>query len=56
MCRRRPPSGAARAGTCDADEREAARVSGVAARFASGYLRRRASLAGKASTHAWAEV
>jgi transglutaminase-like putative cysteine protease len=35
---------------------EAARASGVAARFASGYLHGRASLAGEASTHAWAEV
>jgi transglutaminase-like putative cysteine protease len=35
---------------------EAARLSGVAARFASGYLHGRASLAGQASTHAWAEV
>jgi transglutaminase-like putative cysteine protease len=35
---------------------EAARRSGVAARFASGYLHGRASLAGEASTHAWAEV
>ena len=35
---------------------EAARVSGVAARFASGYLHGRASMAGKASTHAWAEM
>jgi transglutaminase-like putative cysteine protease len=35
---------------------EAARASGVAARFASGYLHGRASLAGDASTHAWAEV
>jgi transglutaminase-like putative cysteine protease len=35
---------------------DAARVSGVAARFASGYLHGRASLAGHASTHAWAEV
>jgi transglutaminase-like putative cysteine protease len=35
---------------------EAARVSGVAARFASGYLHGRASMAGHASTHAWAEV
>ena len=35
---------------------EAARVSGVAARFASGYLHGRASLAGEASTHAWAEM
>lgn len=35
---------------------EAARLSGVAARFASGYLHGRASQAGEASTHAWAEV
>jgi transglutaminase-like putative cysteine protease len=28
----------------------------VAARFASGYLHGRASMAGDASTHAWAEV
>jgi transglutaminase-like putative cysteine protease len=35
---------------------EAARASGVAARFASGYLHGRASQAGDASTHAWAEV
>ena len=35
---------------------EAARLSGVAARFASGYLHGRASMAGHASTHAWAEV
>ena len=35
---------------------EAARASGVAARFASGYLHGRASMAGDASTHAWAEV
>jgi transglutaminase-like putative cysteine protease len=35
---------------------EVARVMGVAARFASGYLHGRASLAGNASTHAWAEV
>jgi transglutaminase-like putative cysteine protease len=35
---------------------EAARLSGVAARFASGYLHGRASLAGKGSTYAWAEV
>jgi len=35
---------------------EVARVSGVAARFASGYLHGRASLAGEASTHAWAEM
>jgi transglutaminase-like putative cysteine protease len=35
---------------------EAARASGVAARFASGYLHGRASMAGEASTHAWAEV
>jgi transglutaminase-like putative cysteine protease len=35
---------------------ECARVLGMAARFASGYLHGRASLAGRASTHAWAEV
>ncbi len=35
---------------------EAARASGVAARFASGYLHGQASLAGRASTHAWTEV
>jgi transglutaminase-like putative cysteine protease len=35
---------------------EVARVSGVAARFASGYLHGRVSMAGQASTHAWAEV
>jgi transglutaminase-like putative cysteine protease len=35
---------------------EAARARGVAARFASGYLHGRASLAAAASTHAWAEV
>lgn len=35
---------------------EAARAAGVAARFASGYLHGRASQAGEASTHAWAEV
>ena len=35
---------------------EAARACGVAARFASGYLHGRASLAAVASTHAWAEV
>jgi transglutaminase-like putative cysteine protease len=35
---------------------EAARLSGVAARFASGYLHGFASLAGAASTHAWTEV
>ena len=35
---------------------EAARLSGVAARFASGYLHGPASLAGAASTHAWTEV
>ena len=35
---------------------EAARHLGVAARFSSGYLHGQASLAGKASTHAWAEV
>jgi transglutaminase-like putative cysteine protease len=35
---------------------EAARLLGVAARFASGYLHCAASVAGHASTHAWAEV
>jgi transglutaminase-like putative cysteine protease len=35
---------------------DAARISGVAARFASGYLHGRASMAGVASTHAWTEV
>ncbi len=35
---------------------EAARVLGVAARFASGYLHCGPSMAGHASTHAWAEV
>ena len=35
---------------------EAARLLGVAARFASGYLHGAASLAGRASTHAWAEI
>ena len=35
---------------------EAARVLRVAARFASGYLHCTASMAGYASTHAWAEV
>ena len=35
---------------------EAARIAGVAARFASGYLHGSASLAGQASTHAWAEL
>jgi transglutaminase-like putative cysteine protease len=35
---------------------EAARLLGVAARFASGYLHCTASMAGHASTHAWAEV
>jgi len=35
---------------------EAARLLGVAARFASGYLHGTASMAGHASTHAWAEV
>lgn len=33
-----------------------ARVCGIAARFASGYLHGRASMAGRASTHAWAEL
>ncbi len=35
---------------------EAARASGLAARFASGYLHAAASIAGNASTHAWVEV
>lgn len=35
---------------------EAARALGIAARFASGYLDTAASQAGRASTHAWAEV
>lgn len=35
---------------------EAARVSGVASRFVSGYLHGSASMAGHASTHAWTEV
>lgn len=35
---------------------EAARLLGVAARFASGYLHGAASAAGQASTHAWTEV
>ena len=35
---------------------EAARLVGVAARFASGYLHCAASVAGHASTHAWAEI
>jgi transglutaminase-like putative cysteine protease len=35
---------------------EAARLCGVAARFASGYLHGAASMAGHASTHAWTEV
>ena len=35
---------------------EAARLAGVAARFASGYLHGAASMAGHASTHAWTEV
>jgi transglutaminase-like putative cysteine protease len=35
---------------------EAARHLGVAARFSSGYLHGSASLAGRASTHAWTEV
>lgn len=35
---------------------DAARISGVAARFASGYLHGSASQAGQASMHAWAEV
>jgi len=35
---------------------DSARVLGVAARFASGYLHGTASMAGRASTHAWTEV
>jgi transglutaminase-like putative cysteine protease len=35
---------------------DAARVLGMAARFASGYLDCQASIAGRASTHAWVEV
>jgi transglutaminase-like putative cysteine protease len=35
---------------------DAARLLGVAARFASGYLHGAASIAGLASTHAWTEV
>jgi transglutaminase-like putative cysteine protease len=35
---------------------EAARSRGFAARFASGYLHGTASVAGRASTHAWAEI
>jgi transglutaminase-like putative cysteine protease len=35
---------------------ECARVLGIAARFASGYLHCAASMAGHASTHAWTEV
>lgn len=35
---------------------EAVRHCGVAARFASGYLHGSASMAGRASTHAWTEV
>jgi transglutaminase-like putative cysteine protease len=35
---------------------DAARMLGLSARFASGYLDCPASLAGRASTHAWAEV
>ncbi len=35
---------------------DCARLLGVAARFASGYLHGTASLAGRASTHAWTEV
>lgn len=35
---------------------EVARASGLAARFASGYLHAAASLTGNASTHAWVEV
>lgn len=35
---------------------DAARLLGIAARFASGYLHGTASMAGHASTHAWTEV
>ena len=35
---------------------DAARVLGVAARFASGYLHGTSSMAGTAATHAWAEA
>lgn len=35
---------------------DAARVLGIASRFASGYLHGTASIAGQASTHAWAEA
>ena len=35
---------------------DATRVLGIASRFASGYLHGTASLAGQASTHAWAEA
>ena len=35
---------------------DAARLLGLAARFASGYLDCEASLAGRASTHAWCEI
>jgi len=35
---------------------ESVRLLGIAARFASGYLHGSASLAGRASTHAWTEV
>lgn len=35
---------------------EGARAVGLAARFASGYLHGTASIAGRASTHAWAEI
>ena len=35
---------------------DAARLLGIASRFASGYLHGSASLAGRASTHAWTEV
>lgn len=35
---------------------EAARLLGIASRFASGYLHGSASLAGQASTHAWTEI
>ena len=35
---------------------DAARLLGIASRFASGYLHGSASLAGRASTHAWTEI
>jgi transglutaminase-like putative cysteine protease len=35
---------------------DAARLLGLASRFASGYLHGSASMAGRASTHAWTEV